>query len=228
MAEYSQVRRILRMHPAHRTVGVSGVAPSFRPCCRTDRLLDAEPAAAPLRVLLVSGCNNCRHDAALAAFERILLDRRDVRCERVDLASAGRKGLADADCAVLFGRGLQIVGHWSAFEADAADGSQIAEDGFQAGDPTATRVEVAGAARWHPVLDGVGPFISRHGVSAVAHPRMNATYLLIRRLADRVAPVAWTRHGENRAVCTSLGCAEDFGQPEFVRLLLNALDWVRR
>ena len=235
MASFPQVRRILRMHSAHRTVGVSGLASSFRPCCWTEPLLAAEPPAAPMRVLLVSGFNDCCKHAALAAFERILLDRRDVRCEYVDLAAAETEGLADADCAVVFGRGLQIVGDWSAFDADAGTVPIFvsAKMGLspltpRAGDRTAMKVEVADAARWHPVLDGVGPFVSRDGIRAIGHLRANTTYLLIRRLADRVEPVAWVRHGDRRAVCTSLGCADDFGQPEFVRLVLNALDWVRR
>jgi len=99
---------------------------------------------------------------------------------------------------------------------------------FQDNNRTATRIEVADAARWHPVLDGVGPFVSRNIVSTIAHPRGNTTCLLIGRLADGIVPVAWARHGDKRAVCTLLGDAEDFGQSEFVRLLQNALEWVRR
>ena len=45
MASFPQVRRILRMHSAHRTVGVSGLASAFRPCCWTEPLLAAEPPA---------------------------------------------------------------------------------------------------------------------------------------------------------------------------------------
>jgi hypothetical protein len=237
MASFSQDRRILRVHPAHRTVGVSGVASSFRPCGLSEPLFAAEPAAEPMRILLVSGRDDGRNRAALAAFEQTVLGARNVQCERVDLAVAERKGLADADCAVVFGRGLQIVGHWSAFDADAIAGNvpvlTSAKMGLSAlapqdNDRTATNVEIAGAACWHPVLDGVGPFVSRNVASTIAHRRTNTTYLLIVRSADRVMPVAWARDGDDRAVCTLLGHAEDFGQPEFVRLLQNALEWVRR
>jgi hypothetical protein len=235
MANFSQVRRILRLHPAHRTVGISGVASSFRPCYQFEPPSAIEPASAPMRVLLVSDFSDHRTDVALTAFERILLDRRNVRCRRVDLASADRKHPAGADCAVVFGLGLQIIGHWTAFKADAETAPVFAAAKAgqpplmsQTGDRTAMKIEVADAARWHPVLDGVGPFIASHGIDAEARPHMNSTYLLIRRMADRVVPVAWARHGENRAVHTLLGHAEDFRQPEFTRLLLNALDWVRR
>lgn len=158
-----------------------------------------------MRVLLVSGSGGDR--AALAAFERILQDGRDVWCERVDLTTAEREGLAGADCAVVFGRGLQIIGHWSAFDADAADD-------FQEGDCTAARVELGNAARWHPVLKGVGPFVLK-GVPTIDCLRMDTTNLLIQRTAERVVPIVWARHGERRAVCTSLGRADDFRQPEF-------------
>jgi hypothetical protein len=97
----------------------------------------------------------------------------------------------------------------------------------QAGDLTAMKIELSNAARWHPVLDGVGPFISHHVAFAEIHPHKNSTYLLIRRTADQVVPVAWARHGENRAVYTLLDHSEDFRQPEFVRLLLNAIEWVK-
>ena len=109
MADFSQARRILYMHPAHRTVGVSGVASSFRPCRPVERPSSDEPAAALMRVSLVSRMTDNR---SVAAFERILAENGDVQCNRVDLASAERKALADADCAVVFGRGLQIVGRW--------------------------------------------------------------------------------------------------------------------
>jgi hypothetical protein len=214
MADFSQTRRILRLHPAHGTVGVASL---FRPC------RDVEPTSLPIRVLLVSGLDNHHNDAAITAFERIVLNERNAECERVDLADVERHGLADADCAVVFGHGLQIVGQWSAFEAHL--------ERFPLPLPmenaASLKIEAADAARWHPVLDGVGPFVSHRHVPAELRPPRNSTCLLVRRMTDRVVPVAWAQHGENRSVFTVLGHAEDFRQPAFARLLLNALEWVR-
>jgi len=222
MADFSQARRILHMHPAHCTVGVSGVASSFRPCRPVERPSSDEPAAALMRVSLVSRMTDNRRVAAMAAFERILAENGDVQCDRVDLASAEREGLANADCAVVFGRGLQIVGRWSAFDADA-----IEDGGFEEDDGFETEVEIAAAARWHPVVDGVGPFIARNGFSHFPHLHRNVTHLLVRKWAGRVFPVAWACQGDGRAFCTLLGHPEDFRRREFVWLLLNALEWVR-
>ncbi len=57
----------------------------------------------------------------------------------------------------------------------------------------------------------------------------DATVLLTGRTAREVRPVAWARrrcHG--MVFCTTLGSAEDFRQPGFVRLMLNALAWIGR
>jgi hypothetical protein len=217
MAEFSQVRRSLRFDAAHRTVGVSGIAAPSRSLDHTE----SESAGTPKRVLLVSNSNDGRDAATIAAFQRILLDRRDLWCERVDMPTAERESLAEGDCAIVFGRGLQIVSHWSAFDPEAADG-------FEEADRVSAKIELGNAARWHPVLQGVRPFILHNGTPSTACLRMNTTNLLIHRAAGKVIPIAWARHGEHRAVCTSLGREEDFQHPEFVRLLLNALDWVTR
>jgi hypothetical protein len=239
MSDSSKVRRILRVHSAHRTVGVSGLALPYGSCRRSERPSAFEPEIEPVRVMLVSDlADRCDH-AALAAFERILLGRCNVECLRAPLAVAEVRGLAGADCAVVFGRCLQIVGHWSAFDTDAAAETGTvptlapAKMGLSPLPPRdancgTTRVELADAARWHPLLDGVGPFTVSGGASAAANLRREAAILLVTRLADGIVPVAWSRHGDHRAVCTLLGRAEDFEQPRFVRLLMNAIEWVSR
>jgi hypothetical protein len=221
MAGFSQVRRILHVHAAHRTVGVSGVASSFRPASRDEASPFAELAGQPLRVSLV-----CRFDdrgalAALAAFERILFEKRNIWCERVELPTAESEGLGNADCAVVFGRGLQIVSRWVDVDAEA-----IAGDGFEGVTGIATQVEIAPAADWHPVVDGIGPFMVFNSPAPMAGRHTDATSLLVRRGAGAIFPVAWVRQSGGRAFGTQLGRAEDFRQPEFVRLLLNAVDWV--
>ena len=232
MADFPQVRRILYMHPAHRTVGVSGVASSFR--CPVERPSADESLAAPMRVSLVSRINNAQSFAAMAAFEQVLAGNGSMECHRVDLASAEREGLANADCegvargvdqAVGDGHGLGGLGGevGRARGADAVEeGGSDEDDGFE------TEVEIAAAARWHPVVDGVGTFIAHNRFSCFAHLPVNVTPLLVRKWAGRVFPLAWAREGNRRVFCTLLGHPEDFRRREFVRLLLNALEWVGR
>jgi hypothetical protein len=220
MDSFSQVRRILHMHPAHRTVGVSGVAAPFRVGFPL-QFQSADGAADTLvRISLVPCTADRRIAAAMAAFERILAGSSTLRCDRVSFATAEKEGLGEADCAVVFGRGLQVVGRWSAVDAGSvASGDFEGEEGFE------TEVEVAPAARRHPVVDGVGTFIARRGVSQFSHSHQNVTCLLVRKWADRVFPVAWARESDGRAFYTSLGHPDDFRRREFVRLLWNAIQW---
>jgi hypothetical protein len=222
MSNFPKVRRILRLHAAHRTVGVSGVASPLCARSRGEPFSTLEPETQPLTVLLVSASDDHRSRAASAAFERTLLGRGDVQCERVDLAMARIRGLARCECAIVFGQGLQVVGHWSAFEAESLD-NEIREGGR-----ALARIEVADSVRWHPLLDGVDSFTVPGGVPASVNIPVDATPLLVARSAHGIVPVAWARHGDDRSVYTLLGQVENSEQPEFVRLLLNAIEWVRR
>lgn len=156
MASFSQVRRILHIHPAHRSVGVSGVASSFRRYRPAECPSAGKPMDAPIRVLLVSRRDYKLSAAAMAAFEGTLRGRDGIQCNRMDLARFEEEGLAEADCAVVFGRGLQIIGRWSDIDAELAGEDGVEEDeGFQ------IEIEVPAAARWHPVVKGIGPFVGR-------------------------------------------------------------------
>jgi hypothetical protein len=223
MASFSQVRRILHIHPAHRSVGVSGVASSFRRCRPVDRPWADEPTDAPLRVLLVSRRADKRSAAAMAALERTLAGAGGIRCDRVDLARLEEEGFAEADCAVAFGRGLQIAGRWSELDAGLAGEDDVEEDeGFP------TEIEIAAAGRRHPVVAGVSPFIGHAKPSHSSHLRRDAVPLLVTEWAGMMLPVAWVQEGDRRAFYTSLGHPQDFRRRDFTRLLLNAIEWVRR
>jgi hypothetical protein len=228
MSEFPKVRRILRVHAAHRTVGVSGVASPLCARSRCEPFSTTEPETQPLTVLLVSTSDDDLSRAALAAFERILVGRDNVRCERADLALAKSRGLAHCDCAVVsVGGRLQVIGHWSAYDAEGVSEQDARESAYRSGDK-ATKIEIADAARWHPLLDGVGPFTVPRSMPTVAISPANATPLLVTRSSGGTTPIAWAQHSDSRAIYTSLGHVEDLGRPDFVRLLLNATEWVRR
>lgn len=213
------------MHPAHRSVGVSGVAPAFRPRRTVEFPFADESSDAAVRVLLVSCSSDRRVATAMTAFERILAGRRGFQCHRTDSATVEMEGLADADCIISFGWGLQISSRWSADDAGIA-----LEDCIDAGEGCQKDVEIAAAAQRHPLVDGVGPFSARHRFrysppSSLLHS--NAIPLLLRKEGRGEFPVAWAIENEGRTFYTLLGHPDDFRRREFVRLLLNAIDWVR-
>jgi hypothetical protein len=208
------------MHAAHRSVGVSGIA-SIRQRPSVERPWCGEPATASMRVSLVSRAYHNQSLAAMAAFERVLAGSSNLECHRLDLATAEADGLGDADCGIVFGRGLQILSRWSAFHAKLfACGGVEEDDGIE------TEIEVAAAARWHPVVDGVGRFIARSKPFYFAHFRAEERDVLVGKWRGEAFPVGWVRQGSSRAFYTSLGHPKDFRRREFVRLLLNAIEWV--
>jgi hypothetical protein len=87
------------------------------------------------------------------------------------------------------------------------------------------RVEIESAARWHPVLEGVEPFVSRLDAPEGDGVPEDAMLLLVGGSSGTVQPVAWLRRS-GRAFHTRLGSVVDFQQPNFIRLLGNAVAWV--
>lgn len=94
-----------------------------------------------------------------------------------------------------------------------------------------TTIEVAKDAAAHELLTGIDParLTGNGSLYRVSPLKPAAKPLLIGSIPDkRAEPVAWTyTYGPNNAriFYTSLGHAEDFAQPAFRRLLLNAVLW---
>jgi hypothetical protein len=224
MAHSSTVRRKLFMHPAHRTVGVWGDGIGARPYCRVESFrVSIDALAGPaVRVVLVAHQPDADACAALALFQQAAQRRSDVDCRRVefDAAHAGSDELTDADCVVLFRRGVHVARHWADLDAAA-----LAADGPPANSGDPMRIEIAPAARWHPVLESVEPFLCRPNLAQGL--ATDATPLLITRAAGGVQAVAWIEHlAEEDVFHTNLGSSEDLGQADFVRLVQNAVVWI--
>jgi len=95
-----------------------------------------------------------------------------------------------------------------------------------------TDVRIVEAAKDHPVLAGVKPFASRGTLYKNPNLAKDATVLLRGTFSVQTYPVAWVRPAPTpkvgrggRVFYTSLGHPTDFRNPNFLRLLANAVSW---
>lgn len=93
-----------------------------------------------------------------------------------------------------------------------------------------TKVQLAKHAEKHPILAGVdvSKLQGNGSLYRVSPLAKTATPLLIGSVPDQPGePIAWTNTSKfgGRAFYTSLAHADDFQQPEFNRLLRNAIAW---
>ncbi len=91
-------------------------------------------------------------------------------------------------------------------------------------------VRVAEGAKDHPVLRGVKPFESAGSLYKNPNVAKDVTVLLTGTTPGHTEPVAWVRERKvggrtQRVFYTSLGHMDDFKDPSFTRLLVNALAW---
>jgi hypothetical protein len=179
---------------------------------------------APLRVVLAAYSLDGEVGRAVALFEQVLQGHCDAQCRLMDLAidDIASERSTDVDCIVLFNRGLHIARRWTDFGSGWLQNSEI----FDGGEPV--EVEIAPAARWHRLVDGVEPFATRCPAVPDALIPQNACPLLIDKTSGVVRPMAWVRPDGRYGgvVSTSLGRFMDLRQPGFVRFLLNALTWI--
>lgn len=117
---------------------------------------------------------------------------------------------------------------WPEFDADVLGGNYHGHTGNAPG----SDISVVEAKRAHPILAGVEPRKwhssgSLYKVSPLKDPA--ADVLMVGAVGDVVEPVTWTReHNGGRVVYTSLGHPDDFKQPQFQKLLVNAVFWAMR
>jgi type 1 glutamine amidotransferase/nicotinamidase-related amidase len=89
-------------------------------------------------------------------------------------------------------------------------------------------VTTAAGAEAHPILAGVQmPFTSNGSLYEVRPLTQTTERLLIGTIPDKEPePVAWTNsYKKSRIFYTSLGHPDDFGNPHFRRMLINAVFW---
>lgn len=247
-------RRKFFMHSAHKTIGASAGLAALQACDLSGFSLDPPSKSAP-RVCLVSGSRRYKSDESLLALQAHLESNTQTQCTRAFAHSKSElprlHHLDRCDCMVLFARRMEIEGEsLERIKAYCHRGGPIvavrsADHGLQNWPTMDKEVlggdyqghydnELAGitlveAAKGHPVLAGVRPFLAHGTLYKHRDLATDAKVLLTGSFADHSHPVAWTRPNRGgRVFCTSLGHPEDFDEPDFLRLLTNAIFWTTR
>ncbi len=211
-----------------------------------------------LKICLVSGSFEYKSDASLAAFKKYVEGKYPVEFTLVsaksdkDLGFPGLEKLDDCDLAIFFTRRLQIEGealdHVKNYVKSGKPiiGIRTASHGFQKwlemdkevfggdyqghfGHDLPCDVAIAPKAKDHPVLRGIKPFQATGGLYKNPKVASDVTVLLIGSIPKSSEPVAWVRDKASRRVFyTSLGHPEDFKNENFLRLLVNAIEWTTK
>ena len=165
-------------------------------------------------------------DLAVVFARRRALPPQQMRYFR-DYMNSGRPlvGLRTASHA-FDARGEGPDGHleWPKFDPEVLGGNYQSHHGRG---PKCT-VTTASGAEAHPILAGVQmPFISNGSLYEVRPLTKSTKRLLIGTIPDEEPePVAWTnKYKRSRVFYTSLGHPDDFKNPQFRRLLINAVFW---
>ncbi|MGO8751076.1 MAG: ThuA domain-containing protein [Thermoguttaceae bacterium] len=248
-------RRTFVVHSAHRTIGVSmGMAALETAPWGVGSVRAAESRERkPLKLCLVSGSLEYKSDESLAGLQEYLEKNYPIRCTRAfrktDNDLPGLENLEHSDCMLLFTRrltpsaeqlgriqrycrrggpivALRTASHafqnWLALDHEVLGGDY--HDHY--GNAMKTQVRIVEQRKGHAILAGFRPFLSDG--SLYRNPRIaaDATVLLTGTIPGHTEPIAWTRlnHG-GKVFYTSLGHPNDFREPVFSRLLVNALFW---
>ncbi len=209
----------------------------------------------PLRIHIISGCKEYNSDQSLHTYAAHLEAKLGARVTGSWVSDGATvlpnaDQIKDADLLIVFARRLNldekylppIRQHWD--QGKPCLGIRTASHAFQAADIAVFDRQVLGGnylghyanepvqvanvptERNHPVLKGVGPFTSRRLYKAGELAK--DTTVLQRGTIDAstTQPVTWVHeyHG-GRMFYTSLGVPEDFANPNFIRLLDNAVSW---
>jgi putative membrane-bound dehydrogenase-like protein len=210
-------------------------------------------SARPLKVCLVSGSLEYKSDDSLAAFQAYLERHSSIQCTRAfrktDNNIPGLEKLNSCDVMLLFTRRLTITGaqlarvkkycqsgkpivavrsashafqNWLELDREVLGGNYKGH--YDVG--PITEVHFTEAGQSHPILRGVEPFRSVGSLYKNTGLAADDEILLTGSITGHTEPIAWTRlHDGGRIFYTSLGHPEDFKNPNFLRLLENALLW---
>jgi len=210
----------------------------------------------PLRVCLVSGSVEYNSDDTLPILQKHLETKHRMQCSRAfrktDKDLPGLENLDSCDVMVLFTRRLTIDGEQLervkkfALSGKPIVGIRTASHAFQKwldldklilggnykghfGEGPLCKVAIVDKQKDHPILKGVKPFESKGSLYKNTGVASDVTILLEGSIPGHTEPIAWTRETKGgRVFYTSLGHPADFAEPDFVRLLTNAIYWTTK
>ncbi len=238
------------MHPPHKAIGVSAGFPALRARMPVSR--EPDGASTQLLRLGVLGFSSTpKADWVFEVLSAQLEERGHAVCDRLVPIDEDDQWSdtfwQSLDCL--------LIGGWAAMDRTNAEAIErfcrrgggvvgLAVDGPSSNDRAAFDREVLGrssktipgtmpipmgviaADTNHPIVADLGPFVSIVDRSTPTRLDAGATTLLDGLSHGRVEPIAWVRrYLGGRVFTTQLGRVEDFGEPDFLRLLGNAVCW---
>ena len=122
------------------------------------------------------------------------------------------------------GKGPKDHAEWPKFDPDVLGGNY---HGHYGSGPTTTVMPADGAKRHPIIVDIRTPFTSISSLYEVNPLKKSTKTLLIGAIPGKESePVAWTNsYRKSRVFYTSLGHVDDFKNPQFRQLLINAVFW---
>lgn len=226
-------------------------------CCLTFNLAIASDPAKPLRVCFLSGCPTYKSEELLPPFQKFLEANYNVTTTRLvrvaDDDLPGLEKLDDCDVAFVFFKRMKLKGEqlerfqkyvrsgkplvgvrtashavqtWLEFDREVLGGNY---QNHHANGPI-TKIDYVGDATSHPILKGVDLKEVKESLYKNSGHANDIQILLNGTILDKpTEPVAWTRiHNGGRVFYTSLGSAESFDDPNYRRMLANALFWTAK
>ena len=215
----------------------------------------ADPPAGKhkLIVVLISGSAEYKSDESLAAFQKHLEANYPIECKRAFSTSEtnipGLDALESCDVALFFTRrllppkeqleqikkyvqvGKPIVAirtashgfqNWLEMDKEILGGNY--QGHYKEGPMCEVKTTKSGLT--HPILEGVKPFTSPGSLYKNPDLTSKVDVLLTGSIPDQSEPVAWVGpNKERRIFYTSLGHPKDFADPNYVRMLTNAIYW---
>ena len=211
----------------------------------------------PLKICMLAGSDEYSGYESLSAFKKHLESAGRAVCTLVrgkDKAASlpGVEALTGCDVLLVFLRrntllpdqlrvvqdwckaGKPVVGvrtashafqNWLEFDKEVLGGNY---QGHYGHGPVA-KVNLLEVSKDHPVLKGVQPFESAYSLYKNTGLADDVTLLATATADGHTEPVAWTRlHNGGRVFYTSLGGPKDFENPNFRRMLTNAIFWTAK
>lgn len=217
----------------------------------------AVEAAAPLKVCVLSGSDTYQSHLSLPPFEKWLEENFNIRCTHFEKRAVddlpGLDQLDQFDVVFIYIKRMKLAGpQLEQFRKYATSGKPIVAvrtashavqtwlefdqlvlgGNYKSHHPLGpvTKVDVVAPAAEHPILAGVTLKSAKDSLYKNAGHAADIQILLNGTIEGQATePLAWTREvNGGRVFYTSLGAEETVADPNFRRMLANALFWTAR